>query len=83
MAFDFVDDGLILENGAVVREIDGLRRVGEHLDFSAGVVVALFEGGEGLGCRAFEGERGGDFGPVDLEGGTPLEGRKTLVGCSR
>ena len=61
-----------------MREVDGLGRVGEHLNFSAGVVVALLEGGEGLGCGAFEGEGGGDFGPVDLEGGTPLKGTENV-----
>ena len=53
MALDFVDDGLVFENGSVVGEIDGLRAVGQDLDFATGVVVALFEGGERLGGAAF------------------------------
>jgi len=51
------------------------------LDFSTGIVVALFEGGEGGGCLAFEAEGGGDFGPVDLEGCAALdEGLKVSKG---
>ena len=61
-----------------MREIDALGGLGEGVDFSAGVVVALFEGGEG-GCRvAFEVEGGGEFGPVDFGGGGALESMVSL-----
>ena len=56
-------------------EVDALGCVRQNLDFSAGIIVALFEGGEGGGCLPFQAEGGGDFGPVDLEGCAALEER--------
>jgi hypothetical protein len=44
MALDLVDNGLVLEQAAIVGEVDGLRGVGKGLHFAAGVVVAFFEG---------------------------------------
>lgn len=53
-------------------EVDGLGLRAQQVDFAARVVVALFEGLE-RGCRlAFETERGGDFGPVEFQGGGAL-----------
>jgi hypothetical protein len=67
VAFDLVEDGVVLEQAAVVGEVDGLRGVGEGLDFAARVVVALFEGGERAGGAAAEAELRGQFAPVQLE----------------
>lgn len=69
---DLVDDGLVLEHTAVVREVDGLRLLGQNLHLAAGVVVALLEGLQRCGGLAAEAERGRDLGPVDLESGTAL-----------
>jgi hypothetical protein len=41
---DLVNDGLVLEDGAVVGEVDGCRLLGEELDLSAGILVSLLEG---------------------------------------
>jgi hypothetical protein len=69
---DFVDDGGVLEVGAVVREVDGLGLLGEDGDLAARIVVALLEVLEGRGRVAFETELGGQLGPVELEGGAAL-----------
>lgn len=45
VGLDLVDHGLVLQLRAVRREIDGLRRVLQLLDFAAGIVVAFLEGG--------------------------------------
>ena len=72
MALDLVDDGTVVERGAVVREVDFLGLGLELVNAAAGVVVALFEGLKG-GCGlAFKAEGGGDFGPVEFEGGRAL-----------
>lgn len=64
VTLDFVHDGPVRQHGAVLREVDRLRRRAEQRQFAARVVVALFEG-EQRGCRLpFEAERGADFGPV-------------------
>lgn len=72
---NLVNDGLVLERLAVVREVDGLRLLGQHGHFAAGIVVALLEGLEGCCGLAAKAEGAGDFGPVDLESGA------TLCGC--
>lgn len=62
-----VDDGLVLEDGAVVREVDGRRRLGELLQLAARILVALLERlqrGDGLSA---ESEIRGDCLPVKLE----------------
>jgi len=74
LAFDLVEDGVVFEQAAVVGEVDGLGCVGEGLHFAAGVVVAFFEGGEGAGGAAAEAELGGEFAPVQFEGGAGLGG---------
>jgi hypothetical protein len=69
---DLVDDGLVLEDRAVLGEVDRGGLLGQHLHLAAGVLVALLEGlkrGDRLAAEA-EGRR--DFGPVELEGGASL-----------
>ena len=54
LLLDVVDDGAVLEDGAVVGEVDLLGLLGEELDPTARVVVALFECDEGVGGAAAE-----------------------------
>lgn len=54
LLLDVVDDGLVLEDAAVVLEVDGLRLLGKDGDFAARVVVALLEGLKGSSSVAFE-----------------------------
>lgn len=72
MVLDLVNDGLVLEGLAVVREVDGLGLFGQNGHFAAGIVVALLEGLEGCCGLAAKAERAGDFGPVDFESGATL-----------
>jgi hypothetical protein len=65
---DLVDDGLVLEDGSVVREIDFLRRFRELRYAAASIFVTLLEGLERGGGLAAEAERAGYFGPVELKG---------------
>lgn len=73
LLLNVVDDGGVLENGAVVGEVDLLGLLGQELDLAARVVVALLEGLQGLGGGATEAEFGAQVGPVDLRGGAALE----------
>lgn len=66
LLLDVVDDGLVLEDAAVVAEVDRLRLLGEDLDPAAGVVMALLEGLEGLSGAATEAELLGQGSPVEL-----------------
>jgi hypothetical protein len=76
---DFVDDGSVLKNAAVMAEVDGLGLLGQDGDFAARVVVALFEGLE-RGCGlTFETQLGANFGPVELESGATLQLTVELV----
>jgi hypothetical protein len=62
-----VNNGLVLEDGAVVGEVDSRRRLGELLESATRILIALLErleGGDGL---AAESEVGGDCLPVKLE----------------
>ena len=59
MVLDLVYNGLVLEYGPVVCEIYRLWGFGQDLYFSAGIVVAFFEGGEGGSSATFEAEGGG------------------------
>jgi hypothetical protein len=43
VVLDLVDDSLVLQDTAVVGEIDGLGLLGKDLDLAAGVIVALLE----------------------------------------
>lgn len=67
LLLDVVDDGGVLQDLAVVREVDVLRLLAEHLHAAAGIVIALLEGGERLCGAAFEAELGADSGPVVCE----------------
>ena len=66
LLLDVVDDGLVLEDAAVVAEVDRLRLLGEDLDPAAGVVMALLEGLERLSGAATETELLGQGSPVEL-----------------
>lgn len=72
VVLDLVNDGLVLEDAAVVGKVDGLGLLGQDLDLAAGVVVALLEGLQRGGGLAAEAEGGRDLGPVDLECGAAL-----------
>lgn len=55
MALDLVDDGLVLKGGAVRGKVDCLRSVRQDIEFTACVIIALFEGeerGSGLALEA-------------------------------
>ena len=64
VGFDLVDDGAVLEDRAVVGEVDGGGLVLQLLQAAAGVVVTLFELLELRGGGAAEGELRGEAGPV-------------------
>jgi hypothetical protein len=72
LLLDVVDDGLVLEDAAVVLEVDGLRLLGEHGNFTARVVVALLEGLKGGSSVAFEAQLRAELCPVELEGSATL-----------
>lgn len=72
LLLDVVDDGLVLEDGAVLGEVDGLGLLGQDGDLAAGVIVALLERLEGGGGVATEAELLANLGPVELEGCTAL-----------
>ena len=72
VVLDLVDDGLVLQDAAVVAEIFGLGLLGQDLDLAAILIVALLEGLEGGSVLAAEAERGRHLGPVDLESGAAL-----------
>ena len=72
MAFDLVDYAGVVEGAAVLLQVDGLGLRLEEVEFAARVVVALFEGLEGSCRLTFEAEGGGDFGPVEFQGGGAL-----------
>jgi hypothetical protein len=72
LLLDVVDDGLVLEDAAVVLEVDRLRLLREDRHFAARIVVALLEGLQGGGRVAFEAQLRAELGPVELEGGASL-----------
>lgn len=72
VALEFVDDGLVLQDFAVVREVDFLRLLGQELDLAPGVIVAFLEGLQGGRRLAAEAEGAGGLDPVDLESGAAL-----------
>lgn len=72
MVLDLVDDGLVLEDTAVVGEVDGLGLLGQDLDLAAGIIVALLERLQRGGSLAAEAEGGRNLGPVELECGAAL-----------
>ncbi len=73
MLLDLVNDGLILQDGTVMSEVDFGRLFGELGHPAAGILVALLESLEGGDSLATETERAGYFGPVELERCTSLK----------
>ena len=72
VAFDLVYDAGVVKGAAIVLEVNGLGLRLQQVEFAACVVVTLLEGLEG-GCGlTFEAEGGGDFGPVEFQGGGAL-----------
>ena len=78
-ALDLVDDGRVLQHGAVGGEVDSRGLIRQLLDLAARVLVALLEGLEGGHGLAAEAQRGGDLGPVELESGASLYGRREKI----
>lgn len=72
MVLNFVDDGLVLQDLAVVGKVDGLGLLGENGDLAASIVIALLEGLERRSGLAAKAKRVGHFGPVELESGATL-----------
>jgi hypothetical protein len=84
VVLDLVDDSLVLQDAAVVGEVDLLGLLGEELNLAAGLIVTLLEGLQGGGGLAAEAERAGDLDPVDLESGATLfTGRLAIQFCSQ
>lgn len=72
VGLDLVDNSLILQDLAVVAEVDGLREFRQDLDLATGVIVTLLERLQGSGGLPAEAKGGGDLGPVNLESGAAL-----------
>lgn len=72
VVLDLINDSLVLQNLAVVGEVDGLGSLAQDLDLAAGVIVALLEGLERGGGLAAEAERARHLGPVDLKSSATL-----------
>lgn len=72
VVLDLVDDGLVLQDLAVVLEVDSLGLLRQDLNLAARIVVTLLEGLEGSSGLAAESEGAGQLGPVDLESGATL-----------
>ena len=62
-----IDNSLVLEDGAVVSEVDRGWLLLESRKLAAGILVALLEGVEGGDSRSTESEVRGDCCPVKLE----------------
>lgn len=75
MVLELVDDSLVLQDAAVVGEVDLLGSLGEDLNLAAGIVIALLEALEGGRGLAAEAQGAGDLDPVDLECGATLYGQ--------
>lgn len=72
LLLNVIDDGLVLQDRAVVGEVDGLGLFGKDLYPAARVIVALLETGESLSGAATEAELLAQVGPVELESGGAL-----------
>lgn len=72
MLLNLVNYLRVVKSAAVVFEVDYLRGLAEEIQLSPRVIVAFFEGLQGGCCLAFEAEGGGNFGPVEFEGGGAL-----------
>lgn len=64
---DLVDDGLVLEEGAVLGKVDLGGQFGQLLDLALGVVIARLEGLQRGDRLAAEAQGGGHFDPVELQ----------------
>lgn len=64
--FNLINDTLVLQDGAVVCEIDGFARGTEMIEFGVGVDIAFSEGGEGRGCLWSQRKGGCKSVPVDF-----------------
>ena len=73
MLFNLVDNGLILEDGPVVCEVDFLGLLREQRYATAGIFITFLEGLKGCNGLAAEAEGIGDFGPVELKGCAALK----------
>jgi hypothetical protein len=73
LLLDVVDDLLVLEDAAVVAEVDVLVLLREDGDFAARVIVALLERLEGGGGLALEAQLRAELCPVELEGCAALQ----------
>lgn len=62
-----IDDGLVLEDGAVLGKVDFGGQLRQLLDLALGVVVAGLEGLQRGDRLATEAQGGGHFGPVELQ----------------
>lgn len=58
MVLELIDDGRVLQDAAVVAEVNGLGLLGQDLDLAASLVVALLESLERGGGLAAEAEGG-------------------------
>lgn len=58
VVLELVDDGLVLQDAAVVAEVNGLGLLGQDLNLAASLVAALLESLEGGGGLAAEAEGG-------------------------
>jgi hypothetical protein len=63
---DFIDDRGVLQDGAVMAEIDGCGLIGQNLDSTTGIVMSLLEVGERGRCAASKAELCANFAPVEL-----------------
>lgn len=84
LLLDVVDDGRVLQHGAVVGEVDRLRLLRQNSHLAARIVVALLEGREGGRRLALQAQLRADLGPVELEGGAALlqKGESVFPGFS-
>lgn len=69
LVLDLVDNGLVLQDLAVVGEVDGLGLFGQKLNLATGIVVPLLESLERGSGLAAEAERAGHLDPVNLKSG--------------
>jgi hypothetical protein len=70
---NLVDDGLVLQDGTVVCEVDFRWLFGQQLNPTAGILIALLKGLEGGDGLASQTKGAGDFRPVELESCASLE----------
>ena len=79
LLLNVVDDSLVLEDGSVVGEVDGLGLLGEDGNLATGVVVALLELLQGDGGGTLQAQLGAELGPVELKSSAALLRRDALV----